>query len=40
MNIISPDIKIKKLSVIPEQMILPSFLESIRQLIKEQIKQK
>ena len=37
MNIISSDPKIitKKLSVIPEQIILPSFLKYVFQLIKE-----
>ena len=36
MNIISSDTKTpKKLSVIPEEMILPSFLKYVWQLIKE-----
>ena len=37
MNIISSDPKIitKKLSVIPEQIILPSFLKNVFQLKKE-----
>ena len=36
MNIISPDTKMaKKLSFIPEEMILPRFLKYVCQLIKE-----
>ena len=36
MNIISSDTKNnKKMSVIPEKIILPSFLKYVRQLIKE-----
>ena len=37
MNIISSDTKItKKISVCPKEMILPSFLKNVRQLIEEQ----
>ena len=36
MSVVSSDTKVtKKLSVIPEEMILPRFLKYVRQLIKE-----